>query len=50
MHFRQMKKSCATIIFLSHFATMAIDRANPVLNDRKRLRKGEKLLPVFTTL
>ena len=31
MHFCQMKKSCATIIFLSHFATMAIDSANPGL-------------------
>ena len=30
MHFHQMKKSCATFIFLSHFATMAIDSANPV--------------------
>ena len=26
-----MKKSCATFIFLSHFATMAIDSANPAV-------------------
>ena len=28
-NFGQMKKSCVTIIFLTHFATMAIDSANP---------------------
>ena len=32
MHFRQMKKSYATIIFFLHFATMAIDSANPAFH------------------
>ena len=31
-HFRQKKKSSATFIFLSHFATMVIDSANPAGN------------------